>query len=191
MPENQPDASLYRVIDAAINRAGEGIRVVEDFMRLTLGDAHLSSELKNLRHLLTKAMASIDPERRIAARDSQRDVGRHLQTETEYKRENATAMIQANLGRTQQALRTIEEFSKRISVDTARQAEQLRYHTYTIEKAVITTLLSLQNIDPSSLYVLVDAGYCRRPHVYVCSGRYRIRCCDNNRVALPLIRPLL
>ncbi len=160
MSENQQDVSAYRVIDAAINRAGEGIRVVEDFMRMTLGDAYLSSELKNLRHRLTDATAGIDPQQRIAARDSQRDVGRNLQTENEYKRENATAMIQANLGRAQQALRTIEEFSKTISLDTARQAEQLRYATYTIEKAVMTTLLSLQNIGPASLYVLIDAGSC-------------------------------
>lgn len=158
MSKNQPDASVYRIIDAAINRAAEGIRVAEDFMRMTLGDAYLSSELKNLRHQLADATARIEPELRIAARDSQRDVGRELQTKNEYKRENATALIQANLGRAQQALRTIEEFSKSISVDTARQAEKLRYTTYSIEKAVITTLLSLQKIGPASLYVLLEAG---------------------------------
>ena len=158
MSENQPDTTVYRVIDAAINRAGEGFRVVEDYMRMTLGDVHLSSALKKLRHRLTEATAEIDPEQRMAARDSQRDVGRNLKTENEYKRDNATAMIQANLGRAQQALRTIEEFSKTISVNTAHKAEQLRYDAYTIEKAVVTTLLSLQNIGESSLYVLLDSG---------------------------------
>ena len=124
--------SVFRILDAAINRAGEGIRVVEDYVRMVLGDVYLATQLKQLRHDLTAAVEAIDPAERIAARDSQGDVGRTIKTESEYQRgdlnetdspssENefnkmklSGGMIQANLARAQQAFRTIEEFSKTI-----------------------------------------------------------------------------
>lgn len=161
--------SVYRILDAAINRAGEGIRVVEDYVRMVLSDAYLAKELKSLRHDLTTAVAFLDHSSRVAARDSVGDVGRTIQVDAEYQRGSGVGkvesiqgisggMIQANLARTQQALRTIEEFSKTISVELAQNVEQLRYRTYTIEKAVVTTVVSLQNLAEARLYVLLDSG---------------------------------
>jgi thiamine-phosphate pyrophosphorylase len=166
MTDKQSENSVFRILDAAINRAGEGIRVVEDYVRMTLGDAHLSSVLKQLRHDLTTAVETIDPAQRIAARDSVNDVGRTIKTESEYKRGEiepsesgalpSGGMIQANLARAQQALRTIEEFSKTIDASISKNVEQLRYRTYSIEKAVLTTCVSLQNFADASLYVLTS-----------------------------------
>jgi len=166
MTDKQSQNSVYRILDAAINRAGEGIRVVEDYVRMVLGDAHLSATLKNLRHDLTSVVMPIDPAQRIAARDSVGDVGRTIETDAEYRRgdDDSTdkpaqfsgGMIQANLARAQQAFRTIEEFSKTIDPSIAKQVEQLRYRTYTIEKAVLTTVVSLQNLAEATLYVLID-----------------------------------
>ena len=160
MDHKQTENSVYRILDAAINRAGEGIRVVEDYVRMVLGDSHLSRQLKQLRHDLTLSVNSVDPAERIAARDSIGDVGRTIETESEYDRgqgEKLTgSMIQANLARAQQALRTIEEFSKSLDPGISKKVEQLRYRTYTIEKAVITTVVSLQNLASANLYVLID-----------------------------------
>ncbi len=161
MTENQAENSVFRILDAAINRAAEGLRVVEDYLRMVISDAHLSSQLKNLRHDLIEATSSIDTEKRIAARDSQQDVGRQIQNESEYKREpiegNNNTLVQANLARAQQAFRSIEEFSKTIDVDVAKKIEQIRYRTYTLEKSILTTVLSLRNLAESKLYVLVDS----------------------------------
>ena len=164
MTENHSENSVFRILDAAINRAGEGIRVVEDYLRMVIADAHLAQQLKTLRHDLTQAVTNIDPASRIAARDSVEDVGRQLQTESEYRREapdgnsaSASGLVQANLARTQQALRSIEEFSKTVNVDVAKKVEQLRYRTYTLEKAILTTLLSLQSLADAQLYVLIGA----------------------------------
>ena len=170
--ENSDRNSVYRILDAAINRAGEGMRVVEDYVRMVVQDEHLSRQLKQLRHDLTQATMSIEPESRIAARDTVGDVGCRIETETEYQRGTdpagksastddpssapASGLVQANLARAQQALRTIEEFSKTIDPEIAKQVEQLRYRTYTIEKAVLTTVVSLQNFKRESLYVLID-----------------------------------
>ena len=46
-------AGLYRVLDAAANRAGEGLRVMDDFARFVLDDLHLTARCKALRHELT------------------------------------------------------------------------------------------------------------------------------------------
>ncbi|MCK4863503.1 MAG: hypothetical protein KAS25_04355, partial [Dehalococcoidales bacterium] len=39
-----------RIIDANINRIGEGLRVLEEFARLSLNDTDLTQQLKNMRH---------------------------------------------------------------------------------------------------------------------------------------------
>ena len=167
MTDKQTGNSVFRILDAAINRAGEGIRVVEDYVRMVVGDAYLSAQLKQLRHDVTDAVSRIDPAERIAARDSNEDVGRTIQIESEYERDGLNdqsgastrvsgGMIQANLARAHQALRTIEEFTKSIDPEISRSVEQLRYRTYTIEKAVLTTVVSLQNLADSILYVLID-----------------------------------
>ena len=39
-----------RIIDANLNRMGEGLRVLEDAARFLLNNAVLSEELKTLRH---------------------------------------------------------------------------------------------------------------------------------------------
>lgn len=49
-----------RTLDAAANRAREGLRVVEDYVRFSLDDAHLSRLLKELRHELTERLADLD-----------------------------------------------------------------------------------------------------------------------------------
>lgn len=144
------------MLDAAINRASEGIRVVEDYTRMVMNDAHLSQKLKQLRHDVSSATATFDREKRIASRDSQSDVGRSNRTESEYHRENEAGVVQANMSRVAQALRTIEEFSKTADSNVAANVEQLRYDVYTLEKAILTTLLSVKSLANTSLYVLVD-----------------------------------
>lgn len=153
---SQADFSSYRILDAAINRGSEGLRVVEDYTRMVLNDAHLSQRLKQLRHDLSNATAKFDSEKRIASRDSQSDVGRNNKTESEYQRTNETGVVQANMSRVAQSLRTIEEFSKTIDGAVAVQVEQLRYDSYTIEKAILTTMMSTKNLAGTRLYVLVN-----------------------------------
>lgn len=140
---------------------------------MVIEDAFLSETLKQLRHDLTQCVSSIDPLQRIVARDSIGDVGRTIRTDSEYVRGDSGSheadlvqaskapsggLIQANLARAQQALRTIEEFSKPIDTELAAEIEQLRYRTYTVEKAVLTTVISLKNLSRSRLYVLIEAG---------------------------------
>ena len=157
-PEQEAQNQYYRVLDAAKNRAGEGLRVVEDFTRMMLGDRHLTLRLKQLRHQLTGVISELDPHCLIAARDTAGDIGTEIGLPSEYRRESTSGLVQANLSRVQQALRTIEEYSKSINPRIAQIVEQLRYQSYTLEKAILTTVLSTNILKSAQLYVIVDGG---------------------------------
>ena len=75
-----------RIIDAAANRAREGLRVVEDFARFSLDDPHLTGLLKNCRHRLTESLKIIEPVDLLSARDTVQDVGTDISTTAEMQR---------------------------------------------------------------------------------------------------------
>ncbi|MES2791804.1 MAG: thiamine phosphate synthase [Planctomycetota bacterium] len=149
-----------RILDAAANRAREGLRVLEDYVRFILDDAHLSSRLKNWRHQLSHALRSIAPHQMLAARETEQDVGTQIRTLTEAKRESVSAVVQANFKRVEEAARTLEEFSKILSSDLGQQIGQLRYEIYTLEKAVLQTHYSRQRLTGRELYMLVSEDLC-------------------------------
>ena len=148
---------VMRILDASINRASEGLRVVESFARMVLEDTFLSRQLKQLRHDLVQSCQCIDTISRIRARDSEADVGRNVQTESEYQRENFESLIRSNMTRVQQATRTIEEYSKSSHPSVALEVEQIRYRAYTLEKAILGTAFNRSRFEEAHLYVLVDA----------------------------------
>ncbi len=151
-----PNTSTPRILDAALNRAGEGLRVVEDYVRFVLDSPHLTSEVKSLRHELTLAAAAISSEDRHAARDTQRDVGATVSTESENQRSDAWHVCSASLKRTEQSLRSIEEFGKLLDPMLARKAETLRYRLYTLEAAIDTNRSSNERLAEVTLCVLLD-----------------------------------
>lgn len=152
------NASVFRILDASFNRAQEGIRVVEDYARMVLDDGFLSRSLKQLRHDLTAACQPIDLAGRLQSRESEIDVGRDVHTESEYQRADDTSLLRSNMSRVQQALRTIEEFSKSAFPSVVAGVEQLRYRSYTLEKAIFNTRFNVDRLQQAKLYVLLDAG---------------------------------
>ncbi len=51
---------LGRILDASANRAREGLRVVEDYVRFVLDDPGLTRRLKEVRHRLAQAERGLD-----------------------------------------------------------------------------------------------------------------------------------
>ena len=151
------NSTAYRILDASLNRASEGLRVIEDFLRFGLADRHLAESAKQVRHGLTQAALHLDAQSRIALRDTIHDVGCSIETASEFSRASAEDVVHANLARVQQSLRTLEEYGKTVSADFSRDVEQLRYLVYTLEKAVLTTLVSRRNLVDVRLCVLVDS----------------------------------
>ncbi len=148
---------LGRVLDASANRASEGLRVVEDYVRFVLEDPALCRRIKEARHRLGAAIRGLDLEALIGARDTRGDIGTHIMTVTEGSRENPRAVLTANFKRTAEALRTLEEYSKLIDSWLAGRFEVLRYDVYTLEKLTLTAVRSYRALGEARLMVLVGA----------------------------------
>ncbi|MBN2580649.1 MAG: thiamine phosphate synthase [Pirellulales bacterium] len=177
-----PHPSLLRLLDAAANRAREGIRVVEDFVRFVLDDRHLTEQCKQFRHDLTAALQCFPQFDFLSARETQADVGTALTTDAEATRHDFSHLLTANFSRLQESLRSLEEFSKlpgspdSSAIGAAQPQEdrpgataglsssaafsatvkQLRYRSYTLQRAVEITYRSLERLAASQLYVLLD-----------------------------------
>ena len=148
---------VVRIMDAAANRGREGLRVVEDYVRFVLDDRHLTEQLKRLRHELTVLLQSHLPwSERMAARETQADVGTTVSMATEWVRQSAAEVAAANFTRFQEALRSLEEFGKVLDGRLAAGVEALRYRSYTLQRAIEITRASLERLCGVRLYVLLD-----------------------------------
>jgi len=133
--------NIYRIIDANLNRAREGIRVVEEVARLYFDDAKLSAQLKTLRHDLTKvAKKSFDQDLLLSFRDSLKDVGADSMSGLEKKRADMHSIVQANLRRSQEAARVLEEFGKLVNPNSASSFKKIRFKLYTLEKNIFSII---------------------------------------------------
>jgi thiamine-phosphate pyrophosphorylase len=151
-----PSAPLFRILDASLNRATEGLRVVEDYARFALDDRFLTGEAKTLRHDLAAAATAFPSLDRHAARDTVHDVGTGLTTPAEHARSDMWAVCLASLKRTEQSLRSLEEYAKLTDPAFAQSMESLRYRLYTLEKALDVGRSGRERLEYVRLCVLVD-----------------------------------
>lgn len=121
---------IYRLVDANVNRAREGLRVLEDVARFIYSDKSLTLQVRYCRHELDKVFRRLYPEL-IAARRSKQDIGRVFQ---ETGRTDIVAVVRANCKRVEESLRVLEEFTKLLSADRRSTFKQLRYKIYDLEK---------------------------------------------------------
>jgi hypothetical protein len=129
--------SLYRILDANLNRAKEGIRVCEDLCRYIWNQRTLTRAFKDLRHQLTAIASSLDLQKALEARFIQGDVGRGTSA-SESKREDIKAVLWANSQRVKESLRVLEEVVKLIDTQTAVKLKALRYKMYALEQKVLS-----------------------------------------------------
>lgn len=151
--QQDPSRVYLRVIDASANRACEALRVIEDFVRFVQNDPFLTETLKTLRHRLVQNVLMFSLPERLAYRETLADVGTRISTQTEFHRASLESVLDANFSRLQEALRSLEEFSKLTQPESAHEFEQIRYASYTVQRAVFFTFLAktprrrmLQNI---------------------------------------------
>lgn len=126
---------MMRLIDANINRASEGVRVLEDVARFYLNREELSSKARELRHKIRKTLPFSDSEL-LSSRNSEEDTGfdisqnSNLDNKTDLK-----ALISANFKRAQEAVRVIEESLKTEGFNRESKIyESIRFELYTLEK---------------------------------------------------------
>lgn len=138
----------FRILDANLNRAREGLRVLEDIARFALDDASITKQLKLIRHALRSVTDAADPGggggrlRLLASRDTPADVGTHISTPAEAARSSLHDLASAAAARTSEALRVIEETAKLLAPAAAPAVavEQARYQLYQLEKRLILAL---------------------------------------------------
>lgn len=133
---------LGRVIDANLNRLKEGLRVVEDICRYGYDDADMSSKIKHLRH-----KAKIDQSPYLEFRSVNTDV---LKTslELELDRSDLASVMIANLKRSEESARVLEECFKLFDTTLSELFKSIRYELYDIEKN-LTLNLNLFEYNPS------------------------------------------
>lgn len=125
----------HRIIDANLNRLGEGLRVIEDFCRFGLNDTPLSARIKQLRHGAAQ-LRRLFPSNALDARDSTGDVGR-VRVKESMRRTDQLVILGASFGRVQESLRVLEEMAKLSRPDAAARAKAMRYEAYELERFVV------------------------------------------------------
>jgi len=126
----------YRLLDANLNRAREGLRVIEDVARFLYNDKELCKKLRNLRHDLSKITKSVYP-RLVKSREPEKDVGLSIK---EGKRSSLKDVLFANFRRVEEGIRVLEEFSRLISADAGNRFKKIRFKVYGIEKKIVTRI---------------------------------------------------
>ena len=143
--------AIYRILDANLDRAREGLRIIEEWCRLGLNHQPLSEECKHIR----QELAQWHSWELRQARDTPGDVGTDLSHPQEETRENIEQLLQANLCRSQEALRVLEEYSKLYNSEMASACKQLRYRVYTIESALFNNR-RIQQLYNAPLYLVTS-----------------------------------
>jgi thiamine-phosphate pyrophosphorylase len=158
-----------RIIDANLNRAGEGLHLLEEIARMVLNDAALTQRLKAIRHeILRGDLAFNQP--LIQSRDAVSDVG--FDIEVGDKQRELPTVIVANARRIQEALRILEEMAKVPGTTPELDSEkfkQARFALYAIEQELLSKLLRQDKKSKmAGLYAIIDSQFLgKRPHLKV------------------------
>jgi thiamine-phosphate pyrophosphorylase len=152
---------MLRILDANLNRIGEGLRLLEDLSRFTLNDAGLSEQIKNMRHELLPRERQLN-EWLLTARQAGEDVGALLKVAGEGERTDLASLVRANSRRVQQSLRVIEEITKIPGQDFGFNWETVKSARFTVYELEQRILLKLSRYDKteriSGLYLILDTG---------------------------------
>ena len=124
-----PASSVLRLLDANLDRAREGLRVLEDWARFGLDRADLVSRTKDMRQRLGRLHHARYKQARHAASDPATGMAHPAQAE----RQRPEAVVAANAARVQEALRVLEEFGRQGDPALAVEAAAIRYGLYDLE----------------------------------------------------------
>ena len=149
-----------RIIDANLNRTGEGLHLLEDLARLMLNDAGLTQQLKTIRHEIVRGDWLFN-QQLIQSRNSEGDVGIDIEALGEEKQRELPIMVVANARRVQESLRILEELSKipgtALKLDPEK-FKQARFALYTIEQKLLSKLSRQDKTKHlTGLYAIIDS----------------------------------
>jgi len=151
------DPRVARLIDANLDRAREGLRVIEDWCRFGLDRQDLVVPLKDWRQQLGQLHHDRYRQARSTATDSAAGLGHPAQD----TRTDSVAIVKANASRVQEALRVIEEFARNGDAVLARTAAAVRYALYDHEVRILEACghsRRKQQLEDARLCLITDPG---------------------------------
>ena len=149
------DLRIYQIIDANLDRAREGLRILEDWARFGLGKKKYVEKIKNFRQILGKNHLEVYKQSRNHIKDKCKGLTHHEQ----FNRKTSEQIISSNSARVQEALRVIEEFSRIQNHELSKIASGIRYEIYTIEIDLLSHCKfkkSEEILKENDLYVITD-----------------------------------
>ena len=152
---NPDDLRIYQIIDANLDRAREGLRVLEDWARFALGKGKYVKRIKNFRQILGKNHLEVYKQ----SRNHIEDKCKGLTQREQINRNTSEQIISSNSGRVQEALRVIEEFSRLQNHELSKIASEIRYEIYSIEIDLLNSSKcknSEEILKENDLYVITD-----------------------------------
>ena len=162
--------NILRLIDANLNRALEGIRILEETSRMLFNDCELTIKIKDIRHSLAqifKEEKSLD-RLMLFARGSENDILREGETESEKTRNDIISIVRANASRAQEAVRALEEYIKLSAPNLSEQFKKVRFNLYDIEKALVSRIHIHESVNKSrlGLCVVIDNDMIKGKDIY-------------------------
>ncbi|MCX6842812.1 MAG: thiamine-phosphate pyrophosphorylase [candidate division WOR-3 bacterium] len=126
------DRRTDRIVDVNLNRLSEGLRVVEDIVRLGLEKPRLLAGVRVLRTRVGKETRALR-KRVILSRQSETDIGRGDRFDR-TKRKSLEDVLLANFKRAEEAARVLEEVLKLSDKTLAARFKAARFRLYDLEK---------------------------------------------------------
>ena len=132
-----------QLIDANLDRAKEGLRVIEDWCRFHLNNDEIIITLKDWRQRL----GSLHLREYKFARDTSSDKGLGLTHPEQIRRKRSEEIVSANCARVQEALRVLEEFSRESDPLLAKTSQEIRYGLYELEIKILRSSIYLKRLN--------------------------------------------
>jgi thiamine-phosphate pyrophosphorylase len=157
-------ADDLRLIDANANRAREGIRTAEDYIRFKVGDVRWASGLKIIRHTITEQLTRVfSTEMLTGARNVSSDPLKPLQEEGERPalNEDPKAVAHRGLKRAQEAMRVLEEYLRAAHPKISTELSLGRYSLYEAEQWLLNASDAARVVEASTVYVLLTESLCK------------------------------
>jgi thiamine-phosphate pyrophosphorylase len=149
--EKNVQPAVRRILDANLDRAREGLRIIEEWCRFGLKNSKLANECKQLRQELAIWHGL---ELRMS-RDTPGDPGTELTHPREEERGGVEELLQANFCRVEEALRVLEEYGKIYNAEMGATFKQMRYRVYTVESTLLA-YKRMQKLQQSYLYLVTS-----------------------------------
>ena len=134
MNAKEQNLKVIRIIDVNLNRASEGLRVCEEYLRFYLDEKISTETLKKIRHQIKEISVNLpfSYKQLLESRNSVDDVGN---ASTVYKQCGVAPLdiFIANIKRVLEALRVLEEYLKIFSEKASSDFQKIRFEVYEFE----------------------------------------------------------